>query len=151
MKTCRVCKMEFNIAMFHKNTKSKDGHTTFCKSCISKKNKQYKNKNIDKIREARIEFRDSGRQAESSRKYRKNNRDKLRIANRIYKLNNKHKDHARSIFYMAVSSGKIIRPSTCSKCGSDSEIEGHHEDYNKPLDVMWLCIPCHGKEHRKYK
>lgn len=46
--------------------------------------------------------------------------------------------------------GAVITPSNCERCGiSDSErsIHGHHEDYSRPLDVMWLCDKCHVHRH----
>jgi len=47
----------------------------------------------------------------------------------------------------AVRSGKIKR-SPCVECGA-VKVEGHHTDYDKPFDVVWLCRPCHSKRHRK--
>jgi DNA-binding NarL/FixJ family response regulator len=47
----------------------------------------------------------------------------------------------------AIRSGLIIRPEYCSKCGSTGKIEGHHEDYSNPLDVMWLCRYHHVQRH----
>ncbi len=44
--------------------------------------------------------------------------------------------------------GRAIRKGTLKKqpchCG-EVKVQGHHEDYNKPLKVEWLCI----KHHRK--
>lgn len=51
------------------------------------------------------------------------------------------KIRARQIVKDAIKSGKLIR----KKCEFCNEIgQGHHEDYSRPLEVMWLC----GKHHR---
>ena len=38
----------------------------------------------------------------------------------------------------------------CCRCGNEKSI-AHHEDYDKPLDVMWLCTPCHKQRHKELK
>jgi len=36
----------------------------------------------------------------------------------------------------------------CEKCGSDQNLERHHPDYSKPLEVQTLCRSCHILIHR---
>lgn len=51
----------------------------------------------------------------------------------------------------AVALGIIIKPERCSNCNAKvplDELEGHHHDYSKPLEVEWLCKRCHRKTHR---
>ena len=49
---------------------------------------------------------------------------------------------ARKDVYQAIKSGKLT-PQPCELCGSNENIEGHHNDYSKPLDVKWVCRSCH--------
>ena len=48
---------------------------------------------------------------------------------------------ARQIAYDAIRCGKIIK-GRCVVCGS-IEVQTHHENYDKPLDIMWLCREHH--------
>lgn len=51
----------------------------------------------------------------------------------------------------AVEKGRLIVPEVCSECGKHAGyakdgrrlLQAHHDDYDRPLDVRWLCIPCH--------
>lgn len=44
----------------------------------------------------------------------------------------------------AVRTGELMVPDACERCGSDGPLDAHHADYSKPLEVEWLCKPCHG-------
>ncbi len=52
-----------------------------------------------------------------------------------------------SVYHKALRYGAINRPYYCSRCRRRKKIHGHHKDYNKPLDVSWLCKVCHGQVH----
>lgn len=41
----------------------------------------------------------------------------------------------------------LIIPQPCSACGKKAE--KHHEDYDKPLDIEWLCKECHLDLHKE--
>lgn len=42
--------------------------------------------------------------------------------------------------------GLLVR-GHCAFCGSKENVEGHHRDYSRPLDVTWLCCACHMAWH----
>jgi predicted Zn-ribbon and HTH transcriptional regulator len=46
-----------------------------------------------------------------------------------------------------IRAGKIIRPETCEQCGGKFILHCHHNDYEDPMDVSFLCSPCHYKKH----
>lgn len=60
------------------------------------------------------------------------------------------KAKARKAVKDAVRRGILLKPSRCQACGeifASDHLDGHHENYSKPLEVVWLCRECHGLEH----
>jgi len=67
------------------------------------------------------------------------------------------KDRARAIVARAIRSGLLVRPTICDFCKRHKDdpdlirvrgrhqqvIQADHMDYDEPLKVSWLCIPCH--------
>jgi len=53
---------------------------------------------------------------------------------------------ARQILKYQMRAGRI-KEEPCKKCGSTEDVNAHHEDYSKPLDVVWLCRQCHLELH----
>jgi hypothetical protein len=47
----------------------------------------------------------------------------------------------------AVRQGQLVRPLVCEACGNIRRTWAHHDDYLKPLEVRWLCKPCHHQWH----
>jgi len=68
--------------------------------------------------------------AEYNREY----RDAHRLQFRVYKAVGR-----------ALKSG-ALKKGACSACGA-IEVEAHHEDYSRPLDVTWLCRSHHKRGH----
>jgi hypothetical protein len=56
---------------------------------------------------------------------------------------------ARNIISNRIKRGSIIRE-PCAICGS-MDTEAHHEDYSKPLEVVWLCKKHHREKHDEMK
>lgn len=57
----------------------------------------------------------------------------------------KKKRQAREKLRYAVSANKV-KKLLCQVCGV-SKSEGHHDDYDKPLEVIWLCSQHHKDIH----
>lgn len=43
--------------------------------------------------------------------------------------------------------GRVAKPLKCPICKKSKPVEGHHEDYSKPLKVKWCCRQCHADIH----
>ncbi len=44
-----------------------------------------------------------------------------------------------------------LKPRPCEVCGATRDIDAHHDDYSKPLDVRWLCRAHHKQHHEKLR
>jgi hypothetical protein len=72
--------------------------------------------------------------------------------NRQLTTEQRTKANVRNLAHSAVRGGKLIKPGMCNNCLQQSDaIEAHHEDYSKPLEVIWLCNRCHIEVHIKNK
>ena len=133
-KTCFKCLKVKPIEFFYKHPKMADGHLNKCIECTKKDAAIHRIKNIEKIREY-----DNTRSKKPERiQYSKKN---------AIAWNKKHpeKYQAHNMLNNCIRDGKIKKPSTCEICGKSCSLHGHHFDYDKPLDVIWLCPECHAQ------
>ncbi len=168
-KICNCCGLNKKLSEFAKHCRSRDGHKSTCKSCIKEKSletaeerrardREKYRQNPEKYREASKEYQRNNREKvrEQKRKYASKNREKLLSKNRAYnkshpELKRKRytaypeKSKARMLLAHAIRDGCIKRE-PCEICG-DIKSEGHHDDYSKPLDVVWLCRKHHCERH----
>src|SRR6185295_8453314 len=55
-------------------------------------------------------------------------------------------EHAHAMVRIAISNGTLVRQ-PCRECGKP-KTHAHHDDYSRPLDVVWLCHLHHQLHHR---
>lgn len=66
-------------------------------------------------------------------------------------LKQRMKNNCSSYANTYLNRGKIKKPEKCECCGIASAQEMHHENYNKPLEITWLCKKCHREIHKQQK
>lgn len=58
-----------------------------------------------------------------------------------------HERWATKQVELAERRGEIVRAGACSECFRVGKVHAHHDDYNFPLAVRWLCPKCHKTWH----
>jgi len=85
-------------------------------------------------------------------------RPQMRIGeeNHFYRGGVQSDPHVHDITEKAIRRG-ILKPENCEICGETYRFEdgriavqAHHDDYNKPLEVRWLCQKCHHQWHKTH-
>lgn len=60
-----------------------------------------------------------------------------------------YEQKARQIVNNAVRDGRLLREDCEVGVDCEGRIEAHHDDYNEPLEVRWLCKRHHVEHHRR--
>lgn len=133
MKCCFKCGVLKPYTDFYKHSGMLDGHLCKCKECTKTDVKTHR-KLDDSVREY-DRSRGDRKTPDASKKYREANPKKYKATNWV---NN------------AIRDGRLFKASSCEACGSTFAIEGHHDDYDQPKVVRWLCSRCHSIWHAEH-
>lgn len=143
MKYCPRCDQNKRLEEFNRDRSQKDGRFSFCRDCHQihgrTSNRAYRRKHPERVA-AR------NKQYETEHPERRAAKDKRML--KLYP----EKAKARWAVNAAIREGKLEKPRRCGECDELTEkrhLHAHHADYSKPLNVSWLCRPCHGLQHRK--
>lgn len=153
MKQCFKCGQTKPLSGFHRHSKMADGHLNKCKVCVIVYVHQHRKENLERIQAYDRERGQSPlRKKANIKRYRKRVSTKAGKARELEKAaqwreTRKLERSVYSIVWHAIKSGRVVQQS-CVKCGHKNA-EAHHEDYCRPLDITWLCKPCHGARHRE--
>ncbi len=139
LKECSRCREAKLVTEFYRDKRTPTGLKSQCKSCHIEGN--IRTRDEDRKRECNAIHMALARIA-NPEKFRARERAASRrrvVDERVL---------ARRAVHAALRSGHLIRPMSCERCGCTRKMTAHHPDYSRPLVVMWLCHPCHSKEHR---
>jgi hypothetical protein len=139
-KTCNTCGEIKDKSLFPRKR-------NMCKVCKNKESREWFR--FQRENKTEIAIKLLAYQRAYRKKQKEENPDKYKLITK--QLHWKYREHslARYKFRGAVVSGKL-KKLPCQECG-DLNVDGHHEDYSKPLEVIWLCRKHHAKKHPIYK
>jgi ribosomal protein S27AE len=138
MKTCFKCNTVKPLSEFYKHPRMADGHVNKCKECNKNDSTANRNKNLEKVREY---DRTRGKEPE-----------RIKAATEIvraWRAEDSRRTLAHSIVAKAIRKGTLVRQ-PCVRCAEAKSL-AHHEDYDHPLVVMWLCQACHKQRHKELR
>lgn len=132
-KRCFKCLCEKPLDAFYKHARMGDGHLNKCKDCAKNDVMKHRQEHWESVR-AYDRLRASQPHRVASR---------LRIVAE-YNAKYPHRKKANTAVGRAVREGRLQKQ-PCWVCGEKAV--AHHPDYDRPLDVVWLCQPHHKQAH----
>lgn len=133
-KICCECGQELPVDQFNWRNKKAGERQSRCRKCFSEYNRKRYASNREKFKA-------------DVKRYKEQNAEKV-LETRIKTcLKNPNHRNAYKVVEAAIKAGAIKKPDRCQICGKipTKRIEAHHDDYEKPLDVVWCCTLCHDR------
>lgn len=146
IRTCNICGTTSQASEFY------SGVTNRCKECHKAKVRENRAEKAEYYRSYdAMRFQKDPKIRERHRRYQATDNGKLSIKKSREKwlLQNSDKRAAHILLGNAVRNGRLSKPNVCQVCGAGGRIHGHHDDYAKPLDVIWCCAKCHTAIHKE--
>ncbi len=168
MKACVKCTRELPISEFHRNPNTGDEHTGICRDCCAVYQKDYRQKNRDRIRA-------------DKKRYCEQNREKVLTAKRRYAAEHRKQESARAIQWQKDHPDRVRQRSKlrrfreranggqvnwqdwidlcsqfndlCAGCGSDKRPEMDHivpvihGGRGDLVNLQPLCRSCNASKH----
>jgi len=144
VKQCFCCGQTKPISEFYKHPRMADGYLGKCKECQKLNTKEARARNPDHYREFDKQRSMLPHRVQARAEYQQTERGKEahQRANKKWTGNHPNRRAAAQIVNNAIKGGRLVRL-PCFVCGKKAH--AHHPDYDRPLDVIWLC-PKHHKE-----
>ena len=139
LKRCYKCDTHKQLDSFYKDRSRKDGLVNECKPCRKVRVEMWQKDNPDYMKEY---------SHKNKEKYKGMYKESNLASVVAYQERNPIKVKAKLAVSKALKEGALAKPVLCEQCGSESRLDGHHDDYSKVLEVRWLCRPCHADWHR---
>ena len=137
-KECFKCKTVKSLDDFYKHPQMGDGYLNKCKECTKNDSNKHRSNNLEEIRAY------DRKRAKLAHRIAQNTE-----VNRAWRAEDKRRQAAHNAVRWAIRNGTLEKIS-CERCGEVKSV-AHHEYYDKPLDVIWLCQPCHKQRHKELK
>jgi hypothetical protein len=139
MKKCFKCNEVKELSEFYPHKKMADGHLNKCKECTKKDSEENLKR---KLQDPHWQIKERERQRIKEARRRDLGLTKKYARKQLPALVRKEK---YSEYENAIRDGRI-KQEPCAVCGKE-KTQGHHEDYSKPLDIVWLCTRHHADRH----
>lgn len=132
-----------------RHTYEREYYAKNCERILQQRRENYK-ENLERHRNyARNSYkRNRDQRMADLRKYYHHNKEERIAYSKDWREKNREKYRAYYTLKNAIRSGSV-KKRLCSVCGTKERVDGHHEDYSKPLEVIWLCPTHHKERHRK--
>lgn len=147
-KRCSKCNKIQSLTNFYKDQQKMDGLHSSCKDCDNNSSNDWQLNNSKRKTDTVREWRNKnhGKARKYLQKYNIRNRKKLRQWSKEYKKKYPERHRAHVAVANAIKKG-TLKKQKCEQCGSTNNVQAHHKDYNKKLEVTWLCMFCHKRLH----